>query len=66
MTRVRPYTQGVAAQRKPSSELPDAKKHPTREDRDEKVSIPLDPEVALRALLQVDPEAEPAVSDAER
>jgi hypothetical protein len=26
--------------------------------RDERVAIPLDPEVALRALLKVDPEAE--------
>jgi hypothetical protein len=29
-------------------------------ERDERVAIALDPEVALRALLKVDPEAEPA------
>ena len=32
---------------------------PSERDRDERVSLPLDPEVALRALLKVDPEAEP-------
>lgn len=32
----------------------------TRSDQDERVAIALDPEVALRALLQVDPESEPA------
>lgn len=31
------------------------KPKPEPKDRDEPVSIPLDPEVALRALLQVDP-----------
>jgi len=31
---------------------------PTPEDRDEKVSIPLDPEDALRALLAVKPDSE--------
>jgi hypothetical protein len=29
-------------------------------DRDERVKIPLDPETALRALLAVDPDDEPA------
>lgn len=29
-------------------------------DMDERVSIPLDPETALRGLLKVDPDAEPA------
>jgi hypothetical protein len=31
-------------------------RHPTPEERDEKVALPLDPETALRALLQVKPE----------
>jgi hypothetical protein len=29
-------------------------------ERDERVKIPLDPETALRALLKVDPDSEPA------
>jgi hypothetical protein len=29
-------------------------------DLDERISIPLDPELAIRALLQVDPDAPPA------
>ena len=29
-------------------------------EMDERVSIPLDPELAIRALLKVDPDAEPA------
>jgi hypothetical protein len=29
-------------------------------DRDERVKLPLDPEKALRGLLEVDPEPEPA------
>jgi hypothetical protein len=33
---------------------------PAKKDRDERVSIPLDPEEALRGLLEVDPESEPA------
>lgn len=33
-------------------------------ERDEPVAIPLDPEVALRALLNVDPESEPVADDA--
>ncbi len=32
-------------------------------ERDERVKIPLDPETALRALLAVDPEDEPAAGD---
>ncbi len=32
-------------------------------ERDEKVKIPLDPETALRALLAVDPDDEPAYQD---
>ncbi len=35
-------------------------KHPTPEQRDERVSLPLDEETALRALLKVDPDALPA------
>jgi hypothetical protein len=30
------------------------------DEQDERLAIPLDPEVALRALLKVDPDAEPA------
>lgn len=37
-------------------------RHPTPEERDERVALPLDPETALRALLRVDPEDEPAAS----
>jgi len=33
--------------------------HPTLEQRDERVSLPLDQETALRALLAVDPDSEP-------
>jgi hypothetical protein len=33
------------------------------EDKDERVSLPLDPETALRALLAVDPDDEPADDD---
>jgi hypothetical protein len=32
-------------------------------ERDERVKIPLDPETALRALLAVDPDDEPADDD---
>ena len=32
-------------------------------DKDERVKIPLDPETALRALLAVDPDDEPADDD---
>ncbi len=38
-------------------------KHPTPQERDERVSIPLDPEDALKGLLKVDPEAEPVPQD---
>ncbi len=34
-------------------------RQPTPGDRDEHVALPLDPEIALRALLQVDPDAQP-------
>ncbi len=37
------------------------KRRPSTEDRDERVALPLDPELALRALLRVDPDAPPAV-----
>lgn len=41
-----------------------AEKRPTWEeierDRDEPVSLPLDPEAALRGLLAVDPDSKPA------
>jgi hypothetical protein len=33
------------------------------EERDERVKLPLDPETALRALLAVDPDDEPADDD---
>lgn len=33
------------------------------EERDERVALPLDPETALRALLAVDPDDEPADGD---
>jgi hypothetical protein len=36
------------------------KPRPQDSDREERVAIPLDPEAALRALLQVDPGSEPA------
>lgn len=32
---------------------------PTQRDRDERISLPLDPETVLRALLKVDPDAPP-------
>jgi hypothetical protein len=34
-------------------------------DRDERVSMDLDPEIALRALLKVDPDAKPPEDDDE-
>ncbi|MEX2254596.1 MAG: hypothetical protein WEC34_04080 [Acidimicrobiia bacterium] len=37
-----------------------------KRDLDEPVVIPLDPEDAIRALMQVDPEGEPAEKAAER
>lgn len=40
--------------------MPNSKGHPTPAERDEKISIPLDPATALEGLLQVDPtEIEP-------
>jgi hypothetical protein len=42
--------------------MPD-QKHPNSEKRDEPVKIDLDPEEALKALLKVDPEAEPVEDD---
>jgi hypothetical protein len=36
-----------------------SEKNKAVKDRDERVRIPLDPEEALRGLLEVDPEAEP-------
>ena len=36
-----------------------ANQQPTPAERDERVSLPLDPETALRALLKVDPDSEP-------
>jgi hypothetical protein len=38
-------------------------KHPTSDERDEPVKIDLDPEEALKALLKVDPQAEPVEDD---
>ncbi len=34
-----------------------------RPDRDEPITIPLDPEKALKALLAVDPDEEPAAGE---
>lgn len=34
-----------------------------KHDMDERVKLPLDPELAIRALLQVDPNSEPAAAD---
>jgi len=36
--------------------------HPTPEQRDERVSLPLGQETALRALLAVDPDDEPVLT----
>jgi hypothetical protein len=33
---------------------------PKQDEKDERLAIPLDPEEALRALIQVNPEADPA------
>ncbi len=38
---------------------------PPKPDMDERVSIPLDPEDAMRALLRVDPDAPPAKPNAD-
>ncbi len=40
--------------------VPNQHRNPTPEERDERVALPLDPEDAIRALLAVDPDAEPA------
>ena len=40
--------------------------HPTPEQRDERVSLPLDQETALRALLKVDPDSEPVDADEDK
>lgn len=40
-----------------------AEKQAEESRMDERTAIPLDPETALRALLQVDPEDEPAKRD---
>jgi len=52
-----PYTQFVSAARKPSSELstPDRKRSSTPAQRDERVTIPLNPMDALKALLETGP-----------
>lgn len=39
------------------------KHHPTPEERDERVSLPVEPETAISALLRVDPESEPMRAD---
>jgi hypothetical protein len=39
------------------------KHHPTPEERDERVSVPLTPDEFVRALLEVDPDDEPAEGD---
>lgn len=36
--------------------MPNEHRNPTAEQRDERISLPLDPETALRALLAVDPD----------
>jgi hypothetical protein len=33
---------------------------PKQDEKDERIAIPLDPETALRALMRVNPEADPA------
>jgi hypothetical protein len=38
-------------------------RHPSPEERDERVKIPLDFEEAVKGLLTVDPESEPAEDD---
>jgi hypothetical protein len=42
------------------AEVPKGGHDPTTDELDERVELPLDPEEALRALLKVDPESEPA------
>lgn len=43
--------------------MPDEKPEKEPSKLDERVAIPLDPEEALKALLKVDPEAEPVEDD---
>lgn len=38
-------------------------RQPTPEERDERLTLPLDPEEALRALLAVDPDSEPRAKE---
>lgn len=38
--------------------LPNQHRNPTPDERDERIALPLDPEVALRALLQVKPDSD--------
>ena len=46
--------------------MDDIKGQSEQSEKDEPVAIPLDPEEALRALLKVDPESEPAQGDGGR
>lgn len=39
--------------------VPTKHRNPTPDERDDRVAIPLDAEVALRGLLAVDPESDP-------
>lgn len=39
--------------------MPNQHRNPSAEERDERVTLPIDPEAALRALLQVDLDDEP-------
>lgn len=43
-----------------------ATRQPSPEERDDRVSLPLDPETVLRALLRVDPAAPPVNGDGDR
>ncbi|HME02224.1 MAG TPA: hypothetical protein VKG38_04240 [Solirubrobacteraceae bacterium] len=45
--------------------MPDTEKHPTRHERDEPVRIDLDPDDALRALMETGPHPEPVEKDPE-
>lgn len=47
----RPYTQHVAKREKPAKDLP-----PMHRDMDERIKIPMDPETALKGLLETDPD----------
>src|SRR5438105_3532558 len=50
--KTRPSPKGCRVANKPKAH------HPTPEERDERIAIPLDPEEALRGLLAVKPEPE--------